>query len=411
MSAKNPINTSTFGFTDTRTQDTLQMDDTDAKVTVRKIIGHFEAAPMDAERQENRVRDVRDAKNPSDTSTFCGHSPMSANVRDVRDEGASSDNLSPRKRRNRAKELAEQFGVSVRTIYRSAHFANAMERLRAVSPEAAQIVLDDKVHGALTYLPKFLNEPLAFPFVAQQILRGVRSMQEIWEAWQRIYLRTFRLFTKSVLHMPEGLEFPLLCQHDNANNDEPSKDDLVADQLSPQSPDANGLEVKVVCLTCGSWRRVPPDAFLLTAPRCPVCGEVMRPEPEGDPPEGGAPTPADPPPADPAFVDTDQWLAEWASDPPPANAPTDQLTKPVPRLSSLPDGIACQCGGRLRAVGREYLCDHCQRPLPAVCGRCYRVLFVGAEGRAMCKTCQVAYAFKDGHWREVSRDGSTEVSL
>jgi hypothetical protein len=29
----------------------------------------------------------------------------------------------------------------------------------------------------------------------------------------------------------------------------------------------------------------------------------------------------------------------------------------------------------------------------------------------MCKTCQVAYAFKDGHWREVSRDGSTEVSL
>jgi rubrerythrin len=85
MSAKNPINTSTFGFTDTRTQDTLQMDDTDAKVTVRKIIGHFEAAPMDAKRQENRVRDVRDAKNPSGTSTFCGHSPMSANVRDVRD--------------------------------------------------------------------------------------------------------------------------------------------------------------------------------------------------------------------------------------------------------------------------------------------------------------------------------------
>jgi DNA-binding transcriptional ArsR family regulator len=91
MSAKNPINTSTFGFTDKRTQETLQMDDTDAEVTVGKIIGHFEAAPMDAERQVNRVRDVRDAKNLSSTSTFCGHSPMSANVRDVRDEGTSSD--------------------------------------------------------------------------------------------------------------------------------------------------------------------------------------------------------------------------------------------------------------------------------------------------------------------------------
>jgi hypothetical protein len=118
------------------------------------------------------------------------------------------------------------------------------------------------------------------------------------------------------------------------------------------------------------------------------------------------PTQPDQPDAD--FVAMDAWLTEWASDPPPANAPTDQLTKPVPRLSSLPDGIACQCGGRLRAVGREYLCDHCQRPLPAVCGRCYRVLFVGAEGRAMCKTCQVAYAFKDGHWREVSRRAKTK---
>jgi hypothetical protein len=222
---------------------------------------------------------------------------MSANVRDVRDEGASSDNLSPRKRRNVAKELAEQFGVSVRTIYRSAHFANAMERLRAVSPEAAQIVLHDKVRGALTYLPKFLNEPLAFPFVAQQILRGVRNMKEIWEAWQRIYLRTFRLFTKSVLHMPEGLEFHLLCQHDNADNDEPSKDDLVADQLSPQSPDANGLEVKVVCPTCGSWRRVPPDALMLADPVCDICGSVMKPEPE-----------------DSRFIETETWLSSFEQD-------------------------------------------------------------------------------------------------
>jgi hypothetical protein len=76
MSAKNPIDTSTFGFTDTRTQDTLQTDDTDAEVTVRKIIGHFGAAPMDAERQVNRDRDDRDPKNPSGTSTFGGQPPV-----------------------------------------------------------------------------------------------------------------------------------------------------------------------------------------------------------------------------------------------------------------------------------------------------------------------------------------------
>ncbi|MFA0755972.1 MAG: hypothetical protein YPKNTGVA_001483 [Candidatus Fervidibacter sp.] len=147
------------------------------------------------------------------------------------------------------------------------------------------------------------------------------------------------------------------------------------------------LEVQVVCPRCGAWRRIPPDILMLTDPRCPVCGEAMRPEPEGDP-SGGAPTsPADPPPADA-----------------PPN-PTDQLTKPLPRPSSrLPDGIACQCGGRLRAVWREYLCDRCQRPLPAVCGRCYRVLLIVADGRAVCATCEVAYAFKGGQWREVTTD-------
>ena len=128
------------------------------------------------------------------------------------------------------------------------------------------------------------------------------------------------------------------------------------------------LEVQVTCPRCGAWRRVPPDTLMLTDPRCPVCGEVMRPEPEDHPPT------------------------------PPADAP-----QPVPRPSSLPDGIACQCGGRLRAIGREYLCDHCQRPLPVACQHCYRVLFVVADGRAVCATCQVAYAFHDG-WREVTTD-------
>jgi hypothetical protein len=160
-------------------------------------------------------------------------------------------------------------------------------------------------------------------------------------------------------------------------NDRDDRDDRHDRDL----PDPDGdLELKVTCPRCGAWRRVPPDVLMLTDPRCPVCGKVMRPEPEGDPPEGGAPTPADPP-------------------------------QPVPRPSPrLPDGVACQCGGRLRSVGREYLCDRCQRPLPAACKHCYRVLFVVAEGRAVCKTCEVAYAFQNEQWREVTADGDAEVS-
>jgi hypothetical protein len=149
------------------------------------------------------------------------------------------------------------------------------------------------------------------------------------------------------------------------------------------------LEVKVTCPRCGAWRRVPPDAFLLTDPRCPVCGEAMRPEPEDDNPKGDAPP----------VEDREDNLSARKGDP-----PTD-LTKPVPHPSPrLPDGVACRCGGRLRSVGRKYLCDRCQRPLPVACGHCYRVLLIVAEGRAVCKTCEVAYAFQNGHWREVTAD-------
>ena len=141
MSAKNPINTSTFGFTDKRTQDTLQMDDTSMESDRQELnIRNSTAcsAFADADSLKNRVRDVRDAKNLSSTSTFCGHSPMSANVRDVRDDRHDRD----------------------------------------------------------------------FPD-------------------------------------PEG-----------------------------------GLEVKVTCPRCGSWRRVPPDALMLADPLCDICSSVMKPEPE-----------------------------------------------------------------------------------------------------------------------------------
>jgi len=75
----------------------------------------------------------------------------------------------------------------------------------------------------------------------------------------------------------------------------------------------NDLEVKVVCKNCGSWRRVPPDALMLSEPRCAICGSVMKPEPEGDNPDGGLPP--DQPKAEPTdtlvdFAPTDQPLTE-----------------------------------------------------------------------------------------------------
>jgi hypothetical protein len=231
VSAKNPIDTSTFGFTDTRTQDTLQTDDTDAEVTVRKIIGHFGAAPMDAERQVNRDRDDRDAKNPSGTSTFGGQPPLTANDRDDR--------------------------------------------------------------------------------------------------------------------------------HDR-------------DLPDPESD----LEVKVTCPRCGAWRRVLSDAFMLTDPRCPVCGEVMRLDPEGDPPEGNAPTPADPPTQpdqpDADFVAMDAWLTEWASDPPPAHPTVYDLETlegiPVADLPSLltQEAVCLRCGHREHAIPTGLLpplCPACRSPM------------------------------------------------
>lgn len=85
MSAKNSINTSTFGFTDKRTREVIY---TAHSITLHdhdKSSGNFSPV-ADADSLKNRVRDVRDAKNPSPTSIFHGHDPMSANVRDVREE-------------------------------------------------------------------------------------------------------------------------------------------------------------------------------------------------------------------------------------------------------------------------------------------------------------------------------------
>jgi hypothetical protein len=128
----------------------------------------------------------------------------------------------------------------------------------------------------------------------------------------------------------------------------------------PLSIDLNdGLEVKVVYPRCGAWKRLLPDAFMLTDPRCPVCGSVMRPAPEDDLPEGDPPIPpADLPPTDqPATISTEDWLASFsAPDLPTISEPLcPECHEP---LEPEPDGTAACVG----------------------CGRVWRVITQGGVG-------------------------------
>jgi rubrerythrin len=176
------------------------------------------------------------------------------------------------------------------------------------------------------------------------------------------------------------------------------------------------LEVKITCPRCGAWKRVPPDVLMLTDPRCPVCGKVMRPEPEGDPPEGGAPTPADPPSANPApltvtdletgeplVVGTNAWLeATFGTACPDCG-------------TTLTDGACPTCGypddrpqwriGRLvMAIAKTLRSRHPQcRRTP--CDACRQV--VARMNRAV-----VANDLRGliALWREVTTDGDDEVS-
>jgi hypothetical protein len=63
-----------------------------------------------------------------------------------------------------ATEVAQQTGVSRRTILNDVKFKEAWERLQEISPKAAEIVLRDEVRDAKTQLPKVPPEVL--PFVA-----------------------------------------------------------------------------------------------------------------------------------------------------------------------------------------------------------------------------------------------------
>jgi hypothetical protein len=81
-----------------------------------------------------------------------------------------------------ARAIAEQIGVSEKTVRNSEKFAEAVEALQKISPQAAERVLRGEVRDALTELPKAPKEALSF--VAKKIEEGKRVIKEILREWR-----------------------------------------------------------------------------------------------------------------------------------------------------------------------------------------------------------------------------------
>ena len=82
-----------------------------------------------------------------------------------------------------AKAIAKQAGVGATTVWRAEKFANAVEALQEVSPQAAERVLRGEVRDALTELPKVPEEALMF--VAKGLEEGARSIKQILMEWRQ----------------------------------------------------------------------------------------------------------------------------------------------------------------------------------------------------------------------------------
>jgi len=188
-----------------------------------------------------------------------------------------------------------------------------------------------------------------------------------------------------------------------------------ASATEPQKSETNlpididiGLEVKVVCENCGSWRRIPPDALMLTEPRCAICGSVMRPEPEpeafAEPPMNEpdpftdqpipAPTENEPPAdqslvttelkaseSDERYVTAEAWVNQWwqevlaqSDQPAVVDIETDE---PIPvAFPNLPSREAqCPRCGHEESVDPEVL-------LPPLCPSCGAPMEWRKEGEA-----------------------------
>jgi uncharacterized protein (DUF983 family) len=132
----------------------------------------------------------------------------------------------------------------------------------------------------------------------------------------------------------------------------------------------SGLEVKVTCPRCGSWRRVPPDAFMLADPRCPTCGEVMRYTDEDNP----APTlNCEPQPDEDGYIDTEAWIDAWwaevlsqNSQPAVVDLETDEVI-PVTFPNLQPQKVHCPRCGHSETTNAVALlpplCPACKTPM------------------------------------------------
>jgi N6-adenosine-specific RNA methylase IME4 len=81
-----------------------------------------------------------------------------------------------------ARAIAEQAGVGQATVRRAEKFADAVETLQEISPQAAERVLRGEVRDALTELPRVPKEALSF--VAEKIEEGKRVIKEILREWR-----------------------------------------------------------------------------------------------------------------------------------------------------------------------------------------------------------------------------------
>jgi predicted RNA methylase len=108
-----------------------------------------------------------------------------------------------------AEAIAVQIGVSYRTVQNAAKFADAVETLQEVSPQAAERVLRGEVRDALTNLHLVPKEDLSF--VADQIVSGERSIKRAMEKWGALQ-REKRLKEKMAEALPKQAKpFELYC--------------------------------------------------------------------------------------------------------------------------------------------------------------------------------------------------------
>jgi len=181
----------------------------------------------------------------------------------------------------------------------------------------------------------------------------------------------------------------------------------------------SGLDVKIICKNCGSWRRIPPDTFMLTEPRCAVCGSVMTPEPEGaNPPDSGAST-------DQPFANTtaaEPTVAEQTDSEIDTEAWINQLWQEVAGQSDQPAQTCPDCGAALDSNACP-ICGYPDEPLRRRIGRVMMAIAKALRTRhpncrkSPCAQCRQVVARMNAFvisddlsgliqlWREVTGDG------